>query len=548
MTETREGGPPVAAVPDTRLVTGTSDAPPKGSVVEVGQAARPFLDRPAWVHAVALAALLLVLAFLWGRGRDIWYWLDEGLSVGFSSHPLGDIPRLLRQDGSPPLYYWLLHLWMSAVGSAEAQTHTLSLLFALGGVVAAWWAGLTLFGRRTAWVLTVVFALNPFLAAYANETRMYSLVVLLSTVATGSYLHVFVYGRSRYLPVFVVSLALLLYTHNWALFFTLGTGAGLVPCLLVSSDRRRVLRDAVLGFGAVGLLYLPWLPTVLNQRAHTGAPWSPRPTLQLVREQLADLIGGREAAVALGLGAGAALAAFVRRPWGRMSAVVGAMSATVAVTLGSAWLMSRGNSVWTYRYLAVALPAVLIVVAVGLSSGGRLALAALAVIAFLAAPIDVRRPAYQKSNMRSVTADASAYLRAGDLVISPDYGEVPLLAHYLGPRLEYATSEGLVADRFVADQRDSTERLLNSRYASALPPLLDALPTGGHVLVVCPPVTDRPDYTKFLRLIMQRCADVNRLVLGDGRMHVELTVDGSALDAQNTPISAILVTKQAPTG
>lgn len=508
----------------------------------------PFLERPAWVHAGALVALLVVLAFLWGRGRDVWYWLDEGLSVGFASHSLGDIPRLLRLDGSPPLYYALLHVWMSVTGSSEAQTHTLSLLFALGTVVAAWWAGLSLFGRRTAWVLTVLVALNPFVAAYANETRMYSLVVLLSMLATASYLHVFVYGRSRYLPVFVVSLVLLLYTHNWALFLTLGAAIALIPCGVVSSDRHRLVRDAMVGFGAVGLLYLPWLPTLLDQRAHTGAPWSPRPTLQLVREQLASLIGGPSAVVALGLGAGTALAAFVRRPWTRTSAVLGAAGTMVAVSLGAAWAMSRGNSVWTYRYLAVIVPSVLVVVALGLSAGGRLALAALAVITFFAAPVDVRRPAYQKSNMRSVTAEASKVLADGDLVISPDYGEIPLLSHYLGTGLRYATTEGLVSDSSVADQRDSTQRLLESRFATALPPLLDALPNGGHVLVVCPPPNDQPDYTRFLRLIMRRCQQVNQLVQDRADLRTVLTVDGNALDVQNTPISARLLAKQPPGG
>ena len=37
------------------------------------------------------------------------FWIDEGLSVGIASHPLVDIPGVLRQDGSPPLYYLLLN-------------------------------------------------------------------------------------------------------------------------------------------------------------------------------------------------------------------------------------------------------------------------------------------------------------------------------------------------------------------------------------------------------------------------------------------------------
>ena len=84
---------------------------------------------------------MLALGFLWGRGRHVWYWLDEGISVGIASHPLSAIPELLRHDGSPPLYYALLHLWTSVFGTSEAATHLLSVAFALGAAPVAFWAG-----------------------------------------------------------------------------------------------------------------------------------------------------------------------------------------------------------------------------------------------------------------------------------------------------------------------------------------------------------------------------------------------------------------------
>jgi transposase InsO family protein len=43
------------------------------------------------------------LSFLWGRGRHVWFWLDEGIAAGIASHPLADIAGQLRQDGSPPV-------------------------------------------------------------------------------------------------------------------------------------------------------------------------------------------------------------------------------------------------------------------------------------------------------------------------------------------------------------------------------------------------------------------------------------------------------------
>jgi hypothetical protein len=54
---------------------------------------------PVAKDVLALAGVLAILAFLWGRQRGIVYWHDEGISIGISSHPLAEIPRLLRQDG-----------------------------------------------------------------------------------------------------------------------------------------------------------------------------------------------------------------------------------------------------------------------------------------------------------------------------------------------------------------------------------------------------------------------------------------------------------------
>ena len=62
---------------------------------------------------------------------DTGYWIDEGIAVGIASHDFLDIPRILGQDGNPPLYYLLLHGWMQVFGTGEAATRALSLLFAL---------------------------------------------------------------------------------------------------------------------------------------------------------------------------------------------------------------------------------------------------------------------------------------------------------------------------------------------------------------------------------------------------------------------------------
>jgi hypothetical protein len=486
-----------------------------------------------------LGALLVVLAVQWSRARHTWYWMDEGIAIGISSHPLSEIPGLLRQDASPPFYYLVLHVWTSVFGDSESRTHLLSLLFALGTIPTAFWAGRSLFGRRTGWTCAVLAAVSPFIAAYTNETRMYSLVVLLALVATATFLHSFVYRRRGHLTAFVLSLVLLLYTHNWGLFFAAGAGVAVVVCLLSSADRRPLLVDAVLAFGTSAVLYSPWVPTLLYQQAHTGSPSTPKVTLGGVSHDIARSVGSRGVWIALGLSAAGGLVATVCRSRGRPISAVVAAAAIPIVAIAGACAVSMVSPVWSFRYLAVVVPSVLLLAAMVLRSAGRPALFALAVIAFLSAPLHGKGLPYAKSNVRDLAAQVSSTLRPGDLVISP-VGEVPLLAYYLPQDLRFATPTGAVRDARIADWRDNTKRLEETDTRAAVLPLIDAVPAGGHVLVVCPPPAG--DLTVFVRYNFRRCDEARSLVRDDPRFRLDLMMKDPP-GVGNTPAEGQLLTK-----
>jgi len=151
--------------------------------------------------------------------------------------------------------------------SDAPDTHVLSLLFALAIIPIALWAGWSLLGRRAGWCCAVLAACNPLLTYYAQETRMYTLAALLALVATACFVHAFVLRRRRYLVPFAVALILLLYTHNWGLFFAVGTVIATAVCVSVTEDRRKVVVDSVVVFGSVALIYLPWIPTIISATA-----------------------------------------------------------------------------------------------------------------------------------------------------------------------------------------------------------------------------------------------------------------------------------------
>jgi hypothetical protein len=468
------------------------------------------LDRPA---LVAAALLVLVATSLVLRVSDLgtWLWMDEGISVGIASHPLGDIPQILRQDGSPPLYYLVLHGWMSVFGWSETATHALSLVLSVAAIPVALWAGWSLFGRRTGWVLAVLVATSPFLSYFATETRMYALVALLALLSTAAFLHVFAFRRRRYLWLFVPTLALVLYTHNWGLWLAAAMALTAVGCALAASGRRQVLVDAALAFGAVALSYLPWVPTLVYQAGHTGAPWSPRPLPREAVSVVADLLGDphERVLVALLLVAAPALWTVLRRR-GPLAVAVLAAAGTAVATVALGWVAAQLNPSWASRYLVVCAPAVLLVSAVGLVQAGLRGVAALALILAiwtqpLARLAGLRPEASRegKAAQKSVAEATAGDFDRGDLVIVMQMEEVPVLAYYLG--LRFATAMGEVKDPSVPDWRDALDRMRESTVETSLRPLLDSAATSTRVALVCARPGTGPVELPWFALMEERC-------------------------------------------
>ncbi len=89
---------------------------------------------------------------------------------------------------------------------------------------------------------------------------MYSLVVVLSLLASASFALAFLHGRRGHLLGLGVWMTLLFYTHAWGLYLA----AAMACAWFVLWRRGRVAgRDGLLVGGAVLLLYAPWIPTLI---------------------------------------------------------------------------------------------------------------------------------------------------------------------------------------------------------------------------------------------------------------------------------------------
>jgi mannosyltransferase len=483
------------------------------------------LRSPSWVERLppravnggVLLALMLISAFMRSRYMNGQFWMDEALSVGISSHSLASIPGVLHHDGSPPLYYLMLHVWMSAFGSSETSTHALSLVFGVLTVPAGAWVAWSLFGRRAGLIAAVLFAFNPFLTAYSQETRMYTLMALLGLLATAGFIHGFIYRRRRYLILFAICQALMLYTHAWGIFFGVGAALALIPVWAVSEDRRALIRDAFLSFGGAALLYVPWLPTLLYQARHTGSPWDSAPNFGAPVQISRNLMGGDRATTALVLGAAIGLAALFARSRRRSNQ---AMSMWVLMilplgTLAFGWIVSRFSPAWQYRYFAPILAALLLLAAFGLARAKGVGLIALLLtVIFWANPASFT-PQY-KSDMRDVSGEIAPLLHPGDLVVVGQPEQVPLAWYYLPGGLRFADVTGPSRDPQSMNWVDALPRLKHADPQATLSPLVASLKPGQQLLFVRPMTEGAQSWeAPWTQLVRRRSAQWGALLSAD---------------------------------
>jgi mannosyltransferase len=502
-------------------------APPRTRRARAASALRT-IALPVGVQRTALALAFLVGVSLALRTQAIHarYWIDEGLSAGIASHPIGDIPGLLRQDGSPPLYYLLLGVWVHWFGVGEAHTHMLSVIFALLAVPVAFFGCRHLFGQKAGWTAALLTALCPYLTYYAQETRMYSLTVLLSLAATASFAGAFAQRDRRLLPAFAISDLLLIYTHNWGFFLTGGSVIALGWLWHRSDERGALLRDAALVYGAMALLFLPWVPTLIDQARHTGAPWASRPMPKDILNGLTLVLGGAAPAMALLLGAGYGIGRLIAPPTrslrARAAMTIGLMG-TSGIAL--AYITSVISPAWANRYFAAFVGPILLLGAAGLARAGRLGLAVLAILVIFW--FDPRIAALNsKSNAHTAVVLVRDRLEDGDIVLSAHPEQGPLMHLYMPHqvKLRYADPMGFVPDPEIFDWRDATDRLKAAHPKAVANQIISTMHSGQHLVLVEPILRTARWNAPWTSLVKRRSIQWEKALDDDKRLSRTLDV------------------------
>ena len=237
--------------------------------------------RSSWPWLLLVALIVAVSAGLrfWELGRQ-GLWFDELFSANAVAFGPRIAIQITAQDTNPPLYYVLQSLLVPVLGRSEWAMRVLPAISGVFATLAMYFAGRTLFDRRTGAWAAAMFAVSTIALQYAQEARMYSLLMLFGALvlwAFGALVERPTWVRAVMLGVLVACLA---YTHVYGY---MAAPMLLVPVLLLPNTRRRIWRYIVASYAVAGLLFLPWALAIPGQielvrsQAANGAWWMSPP-------------------------------------------------------------------------------------------------------------------------------------------------------------------------------------------------------------------------------------------------------------------------------
>jgi|GEM_PF-1953989 len=232
-----------------------------------------------WSLVVVLLAFALRIYRLDGQG----FWSDEFLAVWRAQLPWPEMFEKMPAE-HVPLYFILLKLWLAIAGDTDFTIRFLAAAFSLLVVPFTYRLASDILDFRlildqskirnpVGLLAAFLLAISPFQIWYAQENRMYSLLV-----AAGLASLVFLFrglwrgGRPTW-TAYTLATAVVIYTHYYAFLLVAAEALFVTWWILqapIGMARRDVWKPWLVSAGAVALLFLPWVPFATRLFTHRG--------------------------------------------------------------------------------------------------------------------------------------------------------------------------------------------------------------------------------------------------------------------------------------
>lgn len=216
-------------------------------------------------NLLTILTLLFVISliFIYINNNFVFVWFDEAYTLNLIKHSYTDIWNYTAGDVHPPMYYYLLKLYLSIFGYQISNARFFSAIPIILMVLVGCTFIRKLWGNKTAIFFIFFLILTPTTQYMNGEIRMYSWAALF-TLLTSIFAYISYIKRSKpYMFLFLVSSLLAAYTHYYALLAIFYIYA-LYLYVLILKARKEIPFFLCISVLFV-LFFLPWLINLYEQ-------------------------------------------------------------------------------------------------------------------------------------------------------------------------------------------------------------------------------------------------------------------------------------------
>jgi uncharacterized membrane protein len=403
---------------------------------------KPTWDSPnlyCWIAIILVACLVYAIGI---THESIWF--DEAYSAVMAGHSFSQIISLTAIDKHPPLYFLLLRVVSTVLGTSDWALRTLSVAGAVALVSLGAGPVRRIFGNKTAYIYVALTIFTPGILIYAHEARMYTLAIF---TVTASALYGYLaaqHNQTMDWGWFGITSLAAAYLHNYALMAVFYLYIFIFLWLLIK--KRAHLKSYFFAGGIVLAGYLPWAFVLLNQiqstkQASVIPPLSPRWIMASFHTPFAykylypavTLIMSAVVLFSIGLIISGLIVAKYKKLENELTFGMFLLLASL-FTIQTPILISRiFTPVFYYRYTIVYTGLLLLLLSVSISVLPRQVLQCIAVGVFAILNIfalkDIYREQFNEPG-KDVYQSLQGEVQPGDLIITTD-------AYTMGPMLYY---------------------------------------------------------------------------------------------------------------
>lgn len=256
-------------------------------------------ERLLSIFAPVVAGLIFLVLSAINLTGSIWF--DESYSAYLVRGDFGQIWHETSMDVHPPFFYFALKMWSLLFGTSDIAMRFMSIFFGLIAIVFIYQLLKRYFGVKPASVATLAVSISPMFIRYAQEMRMYTMVLAIVFIATYVLSLALEHKEKKhYWIIYAILVSTGMWTHYFSAFVWI---AHLVIIINHFGGIKKLFKDKktlktiILTYVLAVALYLPWIPSFFNQiKTVQSGFWIPPISLNTPADFLGNTLFFKDAA------------------------------------------------------------------------------------------------------------------------------------------------------------------------------------------------------------------------------------------------------------